>query len=424
MSVRITTNGLFRNYRSNLYKNTNKLNTAMMRVQTQRNFNSYAEDPAAANRAFQLRRSFQRVGDQLDNSNYVISKFQSAWSALDGIIEGNDVEGGGLNGVADSLRALNDTNAGARTALGQSLVSSSDSIVRMLNVQYGDDFVFAGDDGLNVPFEWSGETLLYRGIDVNAPKPLSEDEFDALNGDFEDYPEFEDWLDEKSIDDASATFDNFKAWYYDRYQETSSYSEESLGTTEDMCIDRFYNKASVRYNDATYVDIGIGLQLDSSGEVIPTSAFNASLSGLTYLGGSRDEDGESRNVAVLMKELGTLFSSCDPESGAYQEYTFNGVHYTADEAAERSSLLAGKVQDGIGAMIEQHTKLTSSVTYLESNVDQLIITKDQMNEQIVDVEQMDSALAITEMMWAQYSYNAALRIGTNILSQSLIDYLS
>ena len=37
---------------------------------------------------------------------------------------------------------------------------------------------------------------------------------------------------------------------------------------------------------------------------------------------------------------------------------------------------------------------------------------------------MDLADAITEMMWAQYSYNAALRIGNQILSQSLIDYLN
>jgi flagellar hook-associated protein 3 FlgL len=41
----------------------------------------------------------------------------------------------------------------------------------------------------------------------------------------------------------------------------------------------------------------------------------------------------------------------------------------------------------------------------------------------MDTESMDPAEAITEMTWAQYCYNAALRIGTNILSQSLIDYL-
>ena len=36
---------------------------------------------------------------------------------------------------------------------------------------------------------------------------------------------------------------------------------------------------------------------------------------------------------------------------------------------------------------------------------------------------MNDAEAITNMVWAQYCYNAALKIGTNILSESLIDYM-
>ena len=37
---------------------------------------------------------------------------------------------------------------------------------------------------------------------------------------------------------------------------------------------------------------------------------------------------------------------------------------------------------------------------------------------------MDPAEAITQMNWSQYCYNAALRIGNQILSQSLIDYMN
>ncbi len=40
------------------------------------------------------------------------------------------------------------------------------------------------------------------------------------------------------------------------------------------------------------------------------------------------------------------------------------------------------------------------------------------------MEDIDPADAITTLMWAQYSYNAALRIGTQLLSQSLIDYMN
>ena len=46
-----------------------------------------------------------------------------------------------------------------------------------------------------------------------------------------------------------------------------------------------------------------------------------------------------------------------------------------------------------------------------------------LSEQIDELEHMDMAMAISEMMWAQYSYNAALRVGNDILSESLFDYM-
>ena len=45
------------------------------------------------------------------------------------------------------------------------------------------------------------------------------------------------------------------------------------------------------------------------------------------------------------------------------------------------------------------------------------------NAQILDVMQVDLAEAITNFSWQQYCYNAALKIGNQLLSQSLIDYM-
>ena len=61
MNFRITSNGMFHNYRNNLYTNRKNVTKAMDAVQTQRNFTAYSEDPAAASRAFQLRRSMWRT---------------------------------------------------------------------------------------------------------------------------------------------------------------------------------------------------------------------------------------------------------------------------------------------------------------------------------------------------------------------------
>ena len=95
MSFRITTNGLFRGYQSNLHKNTKKLNDSMLRVETGRKFNTYAEEPVAASKAFQLRRDFWRTGDQIDTAVAIGKDL--------GIAESNDdaILGSALDDMSD-----------------------------------------------------------------------------------------------------------------------------------------------------------------------------------------------------------------------------------------------------------------------------------------------------------------------------------
>ena len=62
--IRSTTNGTLKTYRYNLQRSSYTKNKAQETVQTQRKFNSFAEDPAAAAKAFQLRRSLLRTDSQ------------------------------------------------------------------------------------------------------------------------------------------------------------------------------------------------------------------------------------------------------------------------------------------------------------------------------------------------------------------------
>lgn len=341
MSFRITTNGLFRGYQSNLHKNTKKLNDSMLRVETGRKFNTYAEEPVAASKAFQLRRDFWRTGDQIDTSNSVISKYETAYSAMGTIIDG-DVDHPGLDGLLATIRGVSDTAGSGRVSLGQQLVATSESIVAMMNSKLGEDYLFAGADGANLPFKWGedGKTLLYRGVDVNSNSNL---------------------------------------------EELKAMSKE-----------------------ATYVDIGLGMTEDDDGNLIEASAFNSAISGLDFLGYGQDQ-----NLAVIMRELGTIFANADPNTGAFAEPT------DQDRAYE----LYDKLHEAINNAQSVHVKLSTDANYLKTNLTQLETTKLQLNEQIEETEQGDPAAAITEMSWAQYCYNAALRIGNEILSQSLFDYM-
>ena len=56
--------------------------------------------------------------------------------------------------IQDILHSINDPTASGRNSLGQSLTELAKGIVQTMNGRYGDNFIFAGADGLKVPFTW------------------------------------------------------------------------------------------------------------------------------------------------------------------------------------------------------------------------------------------------------------------------------
>lgn len=67
--------------------------------------------------------------------------------------------------------------------------------------------------------------------------------------------------------------------------------------------------------------------------------------------------------------------------------------------------------------------MSAGTQKLENNVELLEDNFYNLQEQYSDIEDVDMADAITSFLWAQYCYNAALKVGNSILSESLMDYL-
>lgn len=553
MAMRITTNGIFNGYRKDLAGAYGRFSKSMSQVTTQRKFESYAEDVSAASRAFQTRRSHWRAENQITNSNYVISKFETAWSAIDYIVDGEGMEDN-LNGIVESLRGLNSPTGSARNALGQSAIAKAESIVRLLNTQYGDQFIFAGKDGRNVPFAWGTDDagkiwLTYRGIDVSTPVGMTEDELkdhivvkhnpeetvtevtdemvlspEALQGLADqigqdrypaetpfklEYDSDSDTftlttalgtypLDKKDVlealryptDDVAGEFQTTKYEYsfaqdedgnltltqttttekeenwevtfddaltaqgytletleggkryrdpteaetalndIDMTQEFDNYKKQFNGKYVDFAhgddsVDVYENgrKLYEMSRETTYVDIGIGVAWYDQDEdvripdLIPTSAYNSALNGLSFLGFGSElgEDGElhSNNLAVLMMEMGTMLEDCDSVTGRFPE----------GWDTEKVAALTRKIERSVNDVTVQHVKLANDTRYLQTNLTQLTAQRDNLNNQILAIEQVDPADAITEYMYARYAYNAALSVGSTILTNSLLDYL-
>ena len=345
--IRATTNGTLKAYRSSLNRATLRMNSARDKVLTQRNFNSYAEDPAAAAESFQLRRTFQKVSAQIDVSQSVSRKFDTAYSAVDTVVSliDNEAEGSALSAI---LAGASDPTGAGRTALGKQLLQLSESVVETLNCKHGDQFIFSGADGLNIPFSWEGtdedRKLYYRGFPV------------------------------------------------DENSDMLKYMSE---------------------RETRFVDVGIGLQEDENNNLISSSAFDSTLQGIGVLGYGVDENGLPNNIASLIYQMGSILSRCDEETGAWN----------SAEDQETFQKLQGKFDEASSNLKKFHVDMSTKADYLSNNHAVLEDSAYTLNEQILAIEQCDLADAITSFSWAQYSYNAALKMGNSILSESLMDYM-
>jgi len=369
--MRITTNGTLLSYKSNLMRTSNQLNSSRDKVLTKRNFSSYAQDPAAATQAFKLRRMHSRTSDQSTNNTALISKYESAWTSV-GTVKGL-VETAAKDAA---LRGNSDSTASGRQPLGEVLASTAKSIVQTLNAEYSDSFIFAGTNAEKAPFSWSDtDGLLFQGVSVDAGSVGTRPEGSPPN---------------PSEVTAGSAWETY-------YQDNPDFS-----------------KLAQMAHETAYVDIGAGLSENTPGSLDPASAFNSAISGIDILGFGVDADGDPKNSVSLIKELSDIFKRCDSESGAYSSDT--------DQADV--SRLTNKLQKSLSALTNKWTYMDGQAEYLNSNKQRLVATSDTLNEQILSIEQVDLADAITEYSWAQYCYNSALKVGNSILSQSLIDYMN
>lgn len=388
-TYRLTTNGMLRGYRANLQQSYKTLGKASERVQTGRNFLTYAEDPSSATLAFKLRRQYWQASSQLRNNSEVASKFAQAYSSID-LVQNDLAEATDKN---TWLRALNGPTASGRRALGQETLQKAESVVESMNAKYAGRYLFAGADGANAPFTLEErpvmqadgryavdeegnqvikKQLCYRGIAVDQPAKIVQT--------------------------------------YDSGGEVLDKDGNPV-----MVDNPDYLKLQEMLNETTYVDIGLGMQEHADGTPNSATVYNSALSGLEFLDFGYDEDGDAKNVISLMLEGGERLLNCSDDDGSFKE---------GEPEYDRLFNLTGKLDAaGNGKMHVEFTELTTKATFLKNNDQRLTDEVDELAKQIEETEQINPAKAITELSWAQYCYNAGLKIGTSILTESLIDYM-
>ena len=433
--IRATTGGVLRSYRANLMNSFIAQNSARNTVLTHRNFNSYAEDPAAAAAAFRLRKARMATESQYDICNSAISKYQAAFTCLDTISKLVDTETSEPMStmLGTTLKMLNDPEGDARTQLNKVLDQLDQSIVQNMNQKYGENFIFAGADGHNVPFKVENGQLLYRGVPVDAAEPVKYEYAGAevkLNAAGQVDANGDRYLLDRNIQTIrKSSYEGYDADPPEVLKNTDGdpveFTDDEGNTcyilakniqakTQDEIDEESANakKLSFLVNEKQFVDIGLGFQEDENGNLIESSGFNVALNGLTFLGYGLDADGDPKNIYSIVPRWKEIASSV-PEEGKW-----------SDEVYEEFRGLVLKLEDASSNFKTEYTNHTASTTKLENNLKLLEDNHYTLQEQYSDLEDVDAADAITAFLWAQYCYNAALKVGNNVLGESLMDYLS
>lgn len=154
----------------------------------------------------------------------------------------------------------------------------------------------------------------------------------------------------------------------------------------------------------SYVDLGFGLSFDANGAVIPSSAFDAAFPGIKAVGYGRDSEGKSNNIMVLIGQMANELEADNFDKEKYKE-----LWTKLDESAN-------KLQDSL-------TEIGTKSKLLESTESRLENEKLNITKQYDGAVNINEAEALTNFSYAQYIYNVALKIGTSILSPSLLDFM-
>ncbi len=157
-------------------------------------------------------------------------------------------------------------------------------------------------------------------------------------------------------------------------------------------------------SEELFVDIGFGMNTKADGTLDPSTAFNTAYSGLKLTGFEFDSEGKSTNILVLAGEMADMLEADTLDNESY----------------EKAWMQLSKGKENIEkAFIDMGSKSE----FMENTLERLEGEELAIIEQYDNTVNVDEAKAILDFSYAQYVQNLTLKMGTNILTPSLLDFL-
>lgn len=193
---------------------------------------------------------------------------------------------------------------------------------------------------------------------------------------------------------------------------------KSLPFTVDADSDLCYNNVKVKdidksdpqyaylFEDAAYVDIGLGLTMQKGDpqSVIGNTAFENTLVGIDFLGAGPE------NLYIRISEMIDILRNMDPDPDLSKHTD------------------AGKLLDRFRAshenVVTQLTRLGSDAQYLEFTIERLDNEKINLTERHDELETIDPYEAIMNYEMQYSIFNAALAMGQKLLQPTLFNFMN
>lgn len=334
--MRISSLTMKNNYISTLNTNQKRLYDANLKAATGRRFKTMSEDVALGLRSMKVRRDLSKIVSYKDN----VKECQSVLKATEETVREGMIRQAEI--VQEKYQmALNGTSGPDEyVAIDAEITKLQEEILKSLNASFAGRYLYGGSqlttDGAysDAPFtvdNVSGK-LMYKGVLVEELDPA--------------HPNYDPAVADKLT------------------------------------------------NDPVYIDIGLGMQLDASGNPIPSTVFNRSFVGLDLTG-----VGENNIYDVITRIRDTLKTgTLDPD-------------------------LLTKIENANKKVIVTVAKLGADDSFLTFTQNRLKMEEDNLIERQQGLEFVEEEDAILEFSMQQYTYNACLQMGAKLLQPSLFAYI-
>lgn len=373
--MRVVRSSVYRRYTSSLNDLQSNLNKSMNKVSTGAAYETAADNPLAYYQGKKMDHLYQDAKSKSsilgDIKNRLYQQEQGA----------RDIQKTLSNSKTSMQYLLDSSHNSSKTSVQtkrDALLQDVQSMVSNLNSQYQDFYVYGGNDITTAPFSLSGDgkTLTYT---------------------------------HKYSDGSTKTIDMTMAYNEDK--NTYSYTiKPNDGLNSLLTAMREQGRVDIGYGDIsnrqslldTYtggLNMLTGLTSDSLNAMSDDAAKKAITAAL-----------ETTPVALLSRSV----MACD---------NYINDTTTIDQFTDTMGSVLKDAANTEHTISTIYSDLGNKYSLVETTKTRLDTLSDNLTEEYKDILGADPYEAITEMFSYQYSYSAALKMGSNLMQSSLFDFI-